>query len=682
MSQIFYSQVNSAVQQELIARGTAGLSSINNNNGRNGRTTKDFDFMLSKVANVKIQAFESAPTKDSKPIAGFGTLGGSTVLNESYRPSGPNGYLNDKIRPARRIPPFITSVSINVSDQSKMYINKASISIKILDATTDLDEMERIYCAPGRYIQMQVAHPDSAILSGATLADAQNSKLPTTNKLQELFPGVEIKNLRKMNEYYFSGRISTFTYSYQEDGSIELTIETIGTTNTYLDVQATMASINKKTAEGEEITNQTTNLYTLLLDDVKSIETKYNTEQNKTEFEHLVANTTDQSILVGIPYKVQNANAPSSLRMISLGYFINFLNSKFMDKVGARIVCSDAVCNSNTFYPKLVSADPTSILLWPGTSDSLTNSYYFDFDSNKTINTSTADANDITIVSAPVKFFPTVTATTAGFIAKDGKAYPSRIYINIELIQSILEKIKNEPTIKKLLELLGTEIQSNTGNAIKMALVQDPVQEDALLYVDTAYIDINANVQEFSVPVFPSFSGRSAVRNFSLTANVPNSIKNMIFGLQAGQSGTQKQVSYNAYIYASTESRIQLEQQWKTDYETSRLGLAKAKNDKASKPEDAEAIKTLRAALELYVTYFTDDIKKSMNSTKVVFPMDLEFTIDGLNGFKFGDVLQFDGLPKRYRDSYVFTVIGITHEIATDGQWTTTLKCNPRVRIK
>jgi phage protein D len=71
-----------------------------------------------------------------------------------------------------------------------------------------------------------------------------------------------------------------------------------------------------------------------------------------------------------------------------------------------------------------------------------------------------------------------------------------------------------------------------------------------------------------------------------------------------------------------------------------------------------------------------------MNSTKAIFPMDLEFTIDGINGFKFGDVLQFDGLPKRYTDSYVFTVISVTHEVNTNGEWTTTLKCNPRVRIK
>jgi hypothetical protein len=675
MSQLFYSQVNTAVQRELIARGTVRTKD---------NSTAAFDFMLGKIANVEIQAFNSVPTAESTPISDFGTLGGTTVLNDSYRPTGPLGYLNDAVRPAHRIPPFITNVSVSVNDQSKMYINKATISIKILDATTDLDRMEEIYCAPGRYIRMRIAHPDSAILSGLTLLDSQNTSLPTTDKLKELFPGVDLSNLRKMNEYYFSGRISTFSYSYVDDGSIDLTIEAIGTTNTYLDVQTTMASIIEKTPTATATANQTENLYTLLLNQISAIEQKINTDQGKLEFEYLVSDTTDQSILIGIPYKIENSNTPSTVRMVSLGYFINFLNGNFMEKVGAKIICNDAVCNSNTFYPKLVSADPLHVFLWPGTGNSLTNTYYFDASNDPSTNNSIAQQNSVNPVQTPLKFFPNIKAVTGGFLAQDGKAYPSRIYINIELIRAILDEIteKKEPTIKKLLEILSAHIQTNTGNAIKMVLVQDPIIESALLYTDSSYVDTNLSVKEFSVPAFPALTGRSVIRNFSLTANVPNSIKNMIFGVQSAGSGTQKQVAYTGYIYASTETKLELQEKWKQDYETHNRGLAIAKNNKALKPIDLEAIKLLQAALEKYVTYFTDDIKKSMNSTKAIFPMDLEFTIDGINGFKFGDVLQFDGLPKRYTDSYVFTVISVTHEVNTNGEWTTTLKCNPRVRIK
>ena len=62
--------------------------------------------------------------------------------------------------------------------------------------------------------------------------------------------------------------------------------------------------------------------------------------------------------------------------------------------------------------------------------------------------------------------------------------------------------------------------------------------------------------------------------------------------------------------------------------------------------------------------------------------MELEFTIDGINGLKYGDVLSFDGLPKRYTDSFIFAIMGITQAVSNEGEWTTQVKCVPRVRIK
>jgi phage protein D len=80
--------------------------------------------------------------------------------------------------------------------------------------------------------------------------------------------------------------------------------------------------------------------------------------------------------------------------------------------------------------------------------------------------------------------------------------------------------------------------------------------------------------------------------------------------------------------------------------------------------------------------YFTPDIKQSINRNKSVFPMELEFTLDGINGFKYGDVLAVAGLPRRYREAFVFTIIGVDHSVSNDGEWTTKIKCNARARIK
>ena len=51
MSEIFYSQVDSALQQELNARGRAGKTD------RNGES---LNFMLGKIANVELIAYEQS----------------------------------------------------------------------------------------------------------------------------------------------------------------------------------------------------------------------------------------------------------------------------------------------------------------------------------------------------------------------------------------------------------------------------------------------------------------------------------------------------------------------------------------------------------------------------------------------------------------------------------------------
>ena len=87
-------------------------------------------------------------------------------------------------------------------------------------------------------------------------------------------------------------------------------------------------------------------------------------------------------------------------------------------------------------------------------------------------------------------------------------------------------------------------------------------------------------------------------------------------------------------------------------------------------------------ALKRYIRYFDPDIRKSNSIVKPPYPMSLEFTLDGINGLKFGDVLSVSGLPKRYSDNFVFCIQNITHTISNTGEWTTSVTCFPRIRLK
>jgi hypothetical protein len=666
MSTIFYSQVNRSVQRELIARGTAGT--VN-------RTSADIDFMVGKIANVQLDAYDTKPTKETVPMSGFGTLGGNTVRTGAYMPSGPSGFLNDETRVSHRIPPVITDVSIAINDQSKSYINKANITILVPDAL-DMDGefgIENIYCKPGRYIKVSIIHPDNALLTDGVLED---DKLPSTGILKTLYPNTDATDLRKMNKLYFQGRISTFSFSYNSDGSLTVTIEAIGTSNTYADIQVYMNNKKTTTATGQRPTNQIQSLYTSLNEEVDSIIASYN-KDNISEFEHLVAKTTDQSILIGIPYII-GSSKPKPIRMISLGYLIQHINTKLTEQVGAKINCSDKLCKSN-YYERLVSANPMNILLWRGKSNLSHDIYKFDV-------ADAASGADLIIPPPTLRMFPNIKdVKTDGFSSIETgvtHSFPSRIYINLDILPEIIKTIDDDPTIKRFLIELGKEIKKNTGGAINMALIQDPIIYDALIYYDVNFITTTAVVNEFTLPVFATKTGRSVVREFSLTSNVPNSVKNMIFGIDSFKTGTQRQVAYNPYIYADAETKKELAEAWKNEYYIHEYSLARLKQTFAQRPSDSKTVENLIKELESYVSYFTPDIAESIGTNKSIFPMELDFTIDGINGFKFGDVLNFDGLPKRYTEAFVFTILGIEHKVSNEGEWTTTIKCNPRIRIK
>jgi hypothetical protein len=97
--------------------------------------------------------------------------------------------------------------------------------------------------------------------------------------------------------------------------------------------------------------------------------------------------------------------------------------------------------------------------------------------------------------------------------------------------------------------------------------------------------------------------------------------------------------------------------------------------------KDSSCVSGLYKALSDYIKIPTDDIQKSQQITAPIFPFTAEFTIDGINGLRYGDVLTFDALPLKYRVNTVFSVISVTHNVSNTGEWTTAVKCIMRPSI-
>ena len=67
---------------------------------------------------------------------------------------------------------------------------------------------------------------------------------------------------------------------------------------------------------------------------------------------------------------------------------------------------------------------------------------------------------------------------------------------------------------------------------------------------------------------------------------------------------------------------------------------------------------------------------------RAIYPVEFTVTIDGINGFKFGDVLKTTMIPRHYNIDWdiVFTVTKIIHKV-TPSVWETTLNTAARLSL-
>ena len=293
---IFYTQVDTNLQEELNARGRTGFQNS---------TTKAIDFMVGKIANVEIVAYETSSSLSAK----IAVLGGRNVQIGRYLPSGPEGYLTDysykqesidfytqddvsiaqtnaglsgKTTNAsvgdaylkqteltdrsRRTGPYITTVDVTIGDHSMGLLNKATVSIVIPNVARDLDNIEDAWFRPGRYVSIRIEHPETAVVTrtvnneGTVTGGLLSPKtLPNPERIKELYPAWDVDKFLKqyslMNAFIFEGLITSFDFSYTADGTVEATLSLTGTSNVYSDVSMFLTDPKKNEKDSTKTTN-------------------------------------------------------------------------------------------------------------------------------------------------------------------------------------------------------------------------------------------------------------------------------------------------------------------------------------------------------------------------------------------------------------------------------------------
>lgn len=831
---IFYSEVDKNLRAELNARALAG-SVV--------RDKAALDFNLTKMTNVKLSAFfdpKMTSDKLARDITGdaespFAVLGGATVRRGDYIPttdpitkdgsivSFAGGYLSSK-RKAFKIPPVITLCNINIGDGSMGLLNKATVNITISDPTADLDEFENVWFRPGRHVLIEIEGNKEQIvtrnrnlskvvqqaeidLQGLGVFDDIDEKLKkieeiketyglleppnertfkvfedkyTTNGNSSEFLGKRINQIRHMNKVLFDGVLTSFVFSYQNDGSIDVTLQFSGTSNVYTDVELMLPTKKKDSDAEKNSKSENTEINTFLKFIKNKVEAEVKAHINETSenptfdlkapqvfFNSKYGNLgkikryandgeADAAILYGSLYsekpeikeqaEIDNQSIrylqriQHQQRYIQLGLLIEMLNREILSElervpvgpdgnpdpdatpviVNAKVVCDKATCRS-VLYNKLVSSDPSKILLYgsdtyggigdtfakyPAETHTIVPSEEEIAEAEEAIKkgdkkTKVPEASD---PYEPMRMMPFVIPHALGNDFSDGNVcYPSRIFIEIDnVIEPILED-ENVKTANQFLKRIASVIKECTGGAIVLSLITDPIVADQLIFYDRNFIGdknsiekVNANPYKIPMGAKSSLSGEkdpyagTIVTDLKLSSKLPADLQNLAFTLNQGTTVSSNAISsFTSFMFA--QGKIDQEDPPSQKFKIAQ-SYAKSHKKAVTELEDAKCLLTddfanytnqlrLSRAIKQYLKFPTDDILKSNVLTAPIYPFDAELTIEGISGFKYGDVVELPLLPSRYKTQTVFSIIGVDHTVDTSGVWTTKLKLIMRPKI-
>lgn len=243
------------------------------------------------------------------------------------------------------------------------------------------------------------------------------------------------------------------------------------------------------------------------------------------------------------------------------------------------------------------------------------------------------------------------------------------------------DKTKGGMELNKFMKKLFASIRELSGGSWDLYLDQDEDDPENIWIVNRRTPGDGGTVTPLMLdPV----GGTNGIRELSLGASVPQEIQAKAFG---GAPGTTTEESHAKEVISgqgaesTTTPPVTVSEQQKqarkglTESEYSADGVAKGKS----------AVKALVNELSSPAERAKKGQYNDGNDfSQVPFPLTFSVTLDGIEGFKFGDTIASNYLPSRYLKKgggakVVFTVTKYEHKIANN-DWTTTVDALARIR--
>jgi hypothetical protein len=272
----------------------------------------------------------------------------------------------------------------------------------------------------------------------------------------------------------------------------------------------------------------------------------------------------------------------------------------------------------------------------------------------------------------------------------------SKILLNIKWLKDLYNNIGFETqdrqksadqSIAKFLSKIFNAILDNSGDRFKLSMTSDPENDKRLVISDVNYID-----KTVSPYIITAVNNQSICRNISLASKVPSAMASAAFisarSTLTTQSSVVGEVLNNIPSKAADKKSITtLRNNLKDCIKNLQVAAAPDPPNTEKIPNAADKIRSLQSALKA-VFEATTSSPGALNvpsgvsdapKNAIPFPIDFSATLDGINGFKFGNTITTNYLPAVYKNTRIaFTVTKVEHTIQNN-DWVTTLSTICRV---
>ena len=641
-----------------------------------------------------------------------------------------------------RTPPYVTSAEIAVGDHSMGLLNTATVNITIPNPH-DIEFMEAIYFRPGRCVEVTIEHPVSAVILNEKSLGART--LPELDAQTSAPADLEFdKKYRQLNKVTFEGLIISFSFDYQADLSVTATISLRGTSNIYPEVSLMINPSKKVPAKAEAIVGETEAQKAARLASVKAVEQVALAADAQTFYTNL-KNLVEGAKWAGrndVPYK--SLSLPQTPQVIDLRAELSLKNTPqpapqpaTMDQDQRLKPDPQNLDIALIGIPGITKKNETQQYVTLACLVSYINKYCLEKLNNSESNTSSLPFAkiifDITTskgIAYNAKYYKSADPMQMLFTDKENRTYdkvtlygdtalptftyyeangviaycvPAAIMINLNVIKTITEelvKTKNF-TIGEFLKAVSKKVYYLSGGSIELALVTHPEDHRFLMWNNTKYI-VQPGPKPYYVPMTSNDPNGSVVRDFQFSGKLPTDASHLAYALNQDLSSLSESeiAPFVSYLYAQDSNDSYRDPNLIDALKKYELGTTKSKLNETYLEAHTQAIarmtgslqtyaadltdvnsEALNVALTTYIKYPLDNFIATSNIAAPIIPFDTSFTIDGINGFKYGDVVAFRVLPERYVKNTVFSVINVTHTISNEGVWTTVIRSIMRPRF-